>query len=151
MSKKQSLISKFALLTVLLSTGAFVINAFADRIVNNYDASGNRINSEKTIIFTRGANKGQAPEPEMFLDSLSSTRITIYPNPTEGDLRVDITGIEDFSGSELTINAANGAFLTRINPLQASNEVDMTTYKNGIYLFVIKINDEITTWKIIKK
>lgn len=151
MSKKQSLISKFALLSVLLTTGAFVTNAFADRIVNYYDSAGNRIGSEKTIIYTRGANGGDAPAPEMYLDSLSTTRISIYPNPTEGDLRIDIAGTEDFSGSELTINAANGAFITRINPLEASNEVDMTSYKDGIYLFVIKINDEITTWKIIKK
>ena len=150
MSKKQSLISKFALLTVLLSTGAFVINAFADRIVYNYDAAGNRLSAQRQILFSPSRTTG-VDEIKSYNDSLSNARITIYPNPTEGDLRIDIAGIDNFERSEVTIHSSNGAVLSKISPLTASNEVDMTTYEDGIYLFVIRINDETTTWKIIKK
>ena len=126
-------------------------SALADRVTYSYDASGNRIDSQREIVFTRGASNSKSAQSKKYLDSLSLARIAIYPNPTEGDLRIDITGIEDFTDTELTVRSLNGSVLEHIQPLDVTNEMDLTNYADGIYLVIIKLKDQSTTWKIIKK
>lgn len=142
---------KGRLLILSLVFASLCGSAFADRINNVYDSAGNRLTSEKVIIFTRGSVDGSAPEEKMFQDSLASTRITIYPNPTEGDLRIDIAGVSDFESSGLILYDMAGKVVKNITQLSESNELDITGYANGIYIMVIKINEETTTWKIVKK
>lgn len=126
-------------------------SALADRVTYSYDASGNRTDSQREIVFTRGASNSKSAQSKKYLDSLSLARIAIYPNPTEGDLRIDITGIEDFTDTELTVRSLNGSVLEHIQPLDVTNEMDLTNYADGIYLVIIKLKDQSTTWKIIKK
>lgn len=126
-------------------------SALADRVTYSYDASGNRTDSQREIVFTRGASNSKSAQSKKYLDSLSLARISIYPNPTEGDLRIDIIGIEDFNDTELTLRSLNGSVLEHIQPLDITNEMDLTNYADGIYLVIIKLKDQSTTWKIIKK
>jgi len=126
-------------------------NASADRLVYSYDASGNRQEVERTIYYSRGSNKSRTSRSKLYLDSLSSARITIYPNPTEGDIRIDIAGITDFKSSSLTVCDLKGRILYQMDELTESNELDITDYASGTYLFIIRIKEETTTWKIIKK
>ena len=130
---------------------SFCISTLADRVTYSYDASGNRTGSQREIVFTRGASNSKSAQSKKYLDSLSLSRISIYPNPTEGDLRIDITGIEDFTDTELTVRSLNGSVLEHIQPLDITNEMDLTNYADGIYLVIIKLKDQSTTWKIIKK
>ena len=130
---------------------SFCISTLADRVTYSYDASGNRTDSQREIVFTRGASNSKSAQSKKYLDSLSLARIAIYPNPTEGDLRIDITGIEDFTDTELTVRSLNGSVLEHIQPLDVTNEMDLTNYADGIYLVIIKLKDQTTTWKIIKK
>ena len=130
---------------------SFCISTLADRVTYSYDASGNRTGSQREIVFTRGASNSKSAQSKKYLDSLSLARIAIYPNPTEGDLRIDITGIEDFTDTELTVRSLNGSVLEHIQPLDVTNEMDLTNYADGIYLVIIKLKDQTTTWKIIKK
>ena len=128
-------------------------SALADRVTYSYDASGNRTGSQREIVYTRGASnsKSALQKPEKYLDSLSLARISIYPNPTEGDLRIDITGIEDYTDTELTVRSLNGSVLEHIQPLDVTNEMDLTNYADGVYMVIIRLKDQSTTWKIIKK
>lgn len=132
---------------------SFCISTLADRVTYSYDASGNRTGSQREIVYTRGASnsKSALQKPEKYLDSLSLARIAIYPNPTEGDLRIDITGIEDFTDTELTVRSLNGSVLEHIQPLDVTNEMDLTGYADGVYMVIIRLKDQSTTWKIIKK
>ena len=142
---------KGRLLVLSLVFASLCGSAFADRINNVYDSAGNRLTSEKVIIFTRGSVNGSVPEEKMYQDSLASTRITIYPNPTEGDLRIDIAGVTDFESSGLILYDMAGKVVCNITELSESNELDITSYANGMYIMVIKIKEESTTWKIVKK
>ncbi len=135
---------------LLLLTASLCTGVFAERLVYDYDASGNRISSERVISYSRGAGSKSA-KSRKYLDSLSTARITIYPNPTKGDLRIDITGVDDFEKSCLTVRSLNGTELYQLSPLDVTNEMDLTGYANGVYLFDIYIKGESTTWKIIKK
>ena len=144
-------LKKSYLLILSLVFASLCGSVYADKIVYTYDGAGNRYDSHRQIIYTRGSVDGEAPEMKMYQDSLSSARINIYPNPTEGDLKIDIEGVLDFESSGLTIYNMSGKVLYKTNELSESNELDITDYADGTYLLVIRIKEESTTWKIIKK
>ena len=125
----------------------------ADRIVYTYDASGNRTLREKEIVYrTRSVVDGESDEPEEYSDTLSAyNKVTVYPNPTEGLLRIDITGMERVVRSSLSAYSQSGQLLMGVSPLSDSNEIDLTGYPSAVYYFVIAIDDKTSTWKIIKK
>ncbi len=77
----------------------------------------------------------------------NSFNYTISPNPSNGifSVVVDANAIGTYSvysinGVELIQGAMNGSF-----------ELDMSTYEKGIYLFRIKLNEEVDVKKIILK
>jgi len=125
----------------------------ADRIVYTYDASGNRTLREKEIFYrTRSVVDGESDEPDEYSDTLSAyNKVTVYPNPTEGLLRIDITGMERVGRSSLSAYSQSGQLLMGVSPLSDSNEIDLTGYPSAVYYFVIAIDDKTSTWKIIKK
>ena len=125
----------------------------ADRIIYTYDASGNRTLREKEIVYrTRSVVDGESDEPDEYSDTLSVyNKVTVYPNPTEGLLRIDITGMERVGRSSLSAYSQSGQLLMGVSPLSDSNEIDLTGYPSAVYYFVIAIDDKTSTWKIIKK
>lgn len=125
----------------------------ADRIVYSYDNSGNRTLRQKEIVYrTRSVVDGESQEQEEYSDTLSFyNKVTIYPNPTEGLLKIDVTGMECVSSSSLSVFNQSGQLLMNIRPLSGSNEIDLTGYPSAVYYFIIALDDKTSTWKIIKK
>ena len=123
------------------------------RIVYTYDASGNRTLRQKEIVYnTRSVVDGGSNEPEEYSDTLSlSSKVTIYPNPTEGLLRIDITGMEQVDHSSLSVYGQSGQLLLSVSPLSVSNDIDLTGYPSAVYYFNIFLDDKRSVWKIIKK
>lgn len=124
------------------------MSARADRYVFSYDASGNRVYSQKEILIRGDESQENDSNPRQ--ESLSLHRITIYPNPTEGQLCVEITGEGSLEGASITIYGISGSIIYYNCELQNSNEIDLTPCQNGMYLLVIRIDGDTSTWKIIK-
>ncbi|MBO7111411.1 MAG: T9SS type A sorting domain-containing protein [Bacteroidaceae bacterium] len=123
-------------------------SAKADRIIFTYDASGNRIYSEKEILIRGDESQNRDKKPR--LQDLSLFHITIYPNPTQGQLRVEITGAESLEGASITIYSSSGSVIYYDNALDTVNDMDLTPCPNGIYLLMIRMGGETSSWKIIK-
>ncbi len=138
-------IIRWMICTLLLC--AFVKTVYADRIVYTYDASGNRTSSREIVFRGQGSEDNDSTPRR---DNLSLRRITIYPNPTEGELKVEITGGESFEGSSITIYGASGTVVYYNDEIGALNNIDLTQYPKGIYLMIIRIDGETSNWKIIK-
>lgn len=143
--KRSYHIIRWMICTLLLC--AFVKTVYADRIVYSYDVTGNRTSSQ-AIIF-RGENS-QDNDSVPRRHNLSLRRISIYPNPTEGQLRVEITGSDYFDGASITIYNASGSVIYNDSELDTVNDIDLTLCPNGIYLLIIRIDGETSSWKIIK-
>ncbi|MBR4810925.1 MAG: T9SS type A sorting domain-containing protein [Bacteroidaceae bacterium] len=135
---------------IIISLFLFVPTLYvhADRILYTYDAAGNRTITQRDIPFNRQGD-GESRQ-RTYQDSLSFSRITIYPNPTQGDLKIEITGTDSFDGSSMGIFSMNGILLYHKERLSAVNEIDITDYPDATYLFVIRINGKNSVWKIIK-
>lgn len=130
----------------LLSLG--MAEAHADRIFYYYDASGNRTYSQKEIIIRGNLPKDGDRAP--IHHELSLHRITIYPNPTDGCLSVEITGEGTLEGASITIYSSTGSIIYLDSSIDEMNEIDLTQCQNGIYLLMIRIDGEISSRKIIK-
>lgn len=120
----------------------------ADRYVFSYDASGNRVSTVKEILIRGEESQDSDKKPRR--QDLSLRHITIYPNPTQGQLSIEITGAESFEGASITIYGAGGSIVYYDSDIEAVNEINLAPCSNGIYLLIIRIDGETSSWKIIK-
>ena len=125
------------------------VSIHADRILYTYDASGNRTYSQKEVLF-RGDGQIQEQDTMPRRHDLGLRRITIYPNPTEGRLRVEITGDGELDGASIAIYGATGSIVYYDNEVEAVNNIDITPCTNGIYLLIIRVDGETSSWKLVK-
>lgn len=139
----------FRLFVISLFISVIAVKAYADRVVYSYDSSGNRIQSQKQIRL-RDAENGSDQDTIPLRESLSSHRITIYPNPTKGQFSVEITGSAIPDKSSISIYNLQGSVIYQKDEPDILNEIDLSSQPNGIYMLRIKIDSETSTWKIIK-
>jgi len=116
------------------------------KISFTYDASGNR--TERVIVLTKSA----AATPEVITDSADELHeIKIYPNPTKGQIKLEISNSEKIKSCTITINTmSNGKLVMRKKATLPITDIDISTQQSGIYIMVIEIDGNYTSWKIIK-
>lgn len=149
---------------VIILFSCFNMYAQAFNAVYSADANGNRLTA--TIIYLTTTLKSmqmdsttkmdsiQTTLKPATIDSLSNTRISIYPNPTHGSLQVKIDGltIDELSNTNNAISVWNlqGKEIFFIEPIQNDNSLDLLAVPDGIYIISIHINGNIKQYKIIK-
>ena len=120
----------------------------AQSIHYGYDQAGNRISRE--IIFP---SKSPALAKKMlshYSETISGKTLRIYPNPTRGLLKVELSGLGDDDSCDVRLyNTSGQQLFSSANPSTAT--IDITSQPQGVYYLNIVINDEKTVWKIIKK
>ena len=138
------------LLSVVLSMWAG-LDICAQRIKYTYDNAGNRLTRQKEIVVqTRGALSDEE-EPSVYEEELSETKVTIYPNPTRGMLKIDISGVEKFENARNSLYDLTGKLLQQWAEISQSNAIDLSERTPGMYIMRIAYNGKISSWKIIKE
>jgi len=136
---------------IIIMLHFFVVQGNAQQIVYEYDAAGNRTsrhivnNSPQAPLF--GTPKDFPPET----NEKERLAISVGPNPTSGQLTVSLSclGKEDVCDLQL-VNAA-GQTIFSLSMTSSKAILDLSRYANGIYLLRVNYNEEIHTYKIIKK
>lgn len=138
------------LLSVVLSMWAG-LDICAQRIKYTYDNAGNRLTRQKEIVVqTRGALSDEE-EPSVYEEELSETKVTIYPNPTRGMLKIDISGVEMFENARISLYDLTGKLLQQWAGISQSNAIDLSERTPGMYIMQVVYNGKISSWKIIKE
>lgn len=138
-------------LLLLLLLALFSSDTYAQHIKYTYDSAGNRKKRQKEIVVqTRGA-LSDGEEPSVYEEELSETKVTIYPNPTKGMLKVDISGIQKFEESRISLYDLTGKLLQQWAGISQSNAIDLSDRTPGMYIMQIAYNGKVSTWKIIKE
>lgn len=138
-----------SLLLMLLSG----ICCYGQYVTLGYDRDGNRVNR---VLVTpmpsvKSPQSGPRKQPDNILsESLQSKCITVYPNPTRGELSVEISNLEESDVCAITVHSMNGQ---RIVSLKGgpSTLVDITTAPNALYLLTVTINGHMASFKIVKE
>lgn len=108
-----------------------------------YDDAGNRTKKEIIISETRSA--------EIFTEELAQREIKIYPNPTQGQLKIEISDLGDDEEVNLTIYNVQGKKILSEKTSENYTIMDISSNPSGVYILQINIKGEISTWKIIKQ
>ena len=125
-----------------------------------YDAAGRR-NSRNNTITLKSANyitvrdsvvhvKSMSPEGS-FQETLGEQKIVIYPNPTKGQLKVEISEFDPSQKPVIYIYNPLGTLIIKKLPATGSEIIDLSSYNNGIYIMRIQLADKTSDWKIVKE
>ena len=132
------------------------MEGIAQTISYAYDNAGNRIS--RTIVLStssQGVKKAQDPIPVE--DQLGERKIIVYPNPTKGELAVEITGGNEKPVSEggdeirIILYSAEGTQLQSTPAITGKTPVNLSTYPTGWYILRVLAGEKATEFKIIKQ
>ena len=134
----------------------FYLSAFSQNAIRfAYDALGNRVKREIVLqnsdVVKRNMSSEEKKEDNFYSDMLSEKQIRIWPNPTEGHLKVEIQGLAPEEKACLRITSMSGAVVNVKETTSPVSELDLSHCINGIYLLHIATGRQETPWKIIKK
>jgi len=99
-------------------------------------------------------NFGCSANETIFVDAIISSvnqfakELSIYPNPTEGNINVIIDGetIEN-----ITIVNILGEVVYKVNPQSNKTTIDVRNFANGTYFIKVDITDDSIVRKFIKQ
>jgi hypothetical protein len=119
-----------------------------------YNADGSR-KLRTTDITLKSAKEARGDlaqnENKAFLDSIGSIKILIYPNPTHGQIKIEITGADFSKKSGVYLYNTSGTLLQQKVPASGNDVIDLSLYPSNIYLMRIMLNGKTSEWKILKE
>ena len=131
------------------------LTSFSQDIEFIYDASGNCIEKYKTITLASHIKKGNSLSDSISskesTDMIGDRTVTIYPNPTEGALRIEVKGECLKSPIVYFITDLSGKIFAQKQTYDLIYDYDMSRFASGVYLLRVVIDEKRKEWKIIKK
>ena len=117
-----------------------------------YDNAGNRISRKIVLLSSNPTHVKQdtiAPSPVD--EQLGERKLTVYPNPTKGELKVEITGGNNKDEISILLFSGKGVQLQSRKATNGTTPIDMTLYPPGWYILQVQAGDKVTELKIIKQ
>lgn len=140
--------NKIYCIIVLLLSYSFIASQTTN-VEFNYDADGNMI--LRKIIVVPSNIKGNPNQDDVISEEIGQQKIKIYPNPTNGIIKLDISEIDDLLNNYCLIYSLNGTLLLNKKISGSLTEIDLSSYETGSYLMDIHLGDKISRWKVIKQ
>lgn len=155
---------KTLFLSALLSLNFILLSG--QTIHYDYDNSGNRTKkyivlgkgnssddkiSKESIDTTKIDDLKKVNNTEEFKENLGELTIKIYPNPTQGNLSVEISGLSLDETIYYQIFSRTGLLLEAKNGLGYQFTVNFERYPSGIYILRLIIKGKTSQWKILKE
>jgi hypothetical protein len=81
------------------------------------------------------------------IDELSSEAITLYPNPTSGNLNVELNTIESINA---VVYDAQGKLILTANNLKNGSTIDLSTVETGIYMVHLSTENASMIQRVVK-
>jgi hypothetical protein len=149
------------IITLLLTAGATAQQYVIDYI---YDDAGNREERirREIIIPEQQQNTTKKTqeeidtelakiEDEFDFDAFAEGQIKVFPNPVQGELKINLVNMSDVLGAEAKLyNIAGNLLETQILNNNYSS-IDMNNHPQGIYILRLSKNNEFKEYKIVKK
>lgn len=159
-------------LLILLVCGTSYGQTATECINYEYDASGNRV-LRKVILLPKRLKNEETPaaliaaeDDELgisdiskrnektlntYEDMLGQTKLTISPNPTAGELKVEIPNLDGVNQGLIRVYDLNGRTIFEERVSNTTTTVDLSEQVNGTYILLLNINGKTSEWKVIKQ
>jgi len=139
----------FLVIAIFLTLHAQEI--FAQSAVSyRYDAAGNRVSRVITIERRLMSPENNEKEPKVYSDMLEDLEILIYPNPTDGIIKVEILKLPENQQARFCLYNLSGKLLIDTKSDSGYETFDLTEQLAGTYILQIIVGENKTEWKIIK-
>jgi len=141
----------------LFFVSIFLMLNAQDKITFGYDAAGNRIS--RTIVFATPQPAPPAPAEDkdkeektvVHTEMLSKIELKIYPNPTEGLLKVEINNLPEDVKANIWLYDMSGRMINFFGDVADEISINISNQPAGIYLMRVVAGEQRTEWKIIKR
>lgn len=126
----------------------------------SYDNAGNRISRTiRNILFenknvqsrSRTIKSTQDEEIQAEVEYISEKKITIYPNPTRGQLAIDIANLSTKKDNMIYCYTSYGQLIVSKKIISERTDIDLKNQPNGTYVLYIIMGEDKSVWKIIKQ
>ena len=137
---------------VLLSIVAMESSAQTRNVQFTYDNAGNRI-GRAIVLAQAPKSRGLANDStktEIYTDTFAEYQLHVYPNPTEGELKIELCGLPDGEVYHLLITNSSGVVIVNRKTSENPTVADLTTCPAGIYLMRIQYKNYTKDFKIIR-
>jgi Secretion system C-terminal sorting domain len=95
--------------------------------------------------------KDDSEQPKPSTQNMSNRVIKIFPNPTHGDLLVEMSGANPKEELRIQQYTAQGVVMENKQVTEGSNPQDLSSYPDGVYILRIVGSATGLEYKIIKK
>ena len=136
------------LITILLLLTA---RLQAQKVCITYDKAGNRTNRTICLKSEEATSDSVSIAKIPITENMGEMLITLYPNPTKGQLTIQITNITCETEGALELYDLSGRLVIVQKTVGESTMLDISRYPLGIYLMRIRACDKVSEWRIIKE
>jgi hypothetical protein len=148
----------FSLLFCLPSLGFSQSNPPTPTVHYSYDANGNRIQRWVTIDKIVKADTADSLHQDTAFknkvngaDNKQGQRISLYPNPTQGLLDLQITGMKEGETAEYVFVSLTGQELLRKKTGSPQTRIDISNFAPGTYVVNVTLGGRVERWKVVKQ
>jgi len=119
----------------------------------SYDDAGNRISRDVIYLKSTEVNPADSSgtaSPAVFSNLLQGCEVRVYPNPTRGQLSVEVLNLPAGETYSAEIYTSGGMALLKEEGLSHGHTLDLSGFREGMYVLRIILLRETMTWKVIK-
>lgn len=139
----------------IITLDSFILTG--QTITYDYDNSGNRI-KKYIVLQAKGLSSNDTVqkdnllnnEDEKIVDELNEVKVMIYPNPTQGILNVELSGIETDDTFGYQLYSQSGVLLKYIKSTGNPFSIDFSSYHSGMYILILINKNSRSEWKVFK-
>ena len=97
------------------------------------------------------AKGGSNSDSTYYIDQMQSVLMKVYPNPTQGKVYIEMQDGDEIGYSKICVFDSHGRLIHEQEGHGNAVELDLFTYPTGYYIVDLFVNEEHTTWKVVKK
>jgi hypothetical protein len=122
-----------------------------------YDNNGNRIQREYIIICplcekkNHDTTKTKTDSIKKYTANLGDQKITVYPNPTTGILKIDITNLTSNNKGTILLADMKGRMIYEDYTISSTNIINLLNISKGYYALKVSLNGKNKEWMIMKE
>ena len=83
-------------------------------------------------------------------DNMNAIKVRLYPNPIKNELSIDF-GTTKRNAKLILQNEIGQIVFEKSIRQEVISKIDMSTYKNGMYVLSIQTDNEIANYKVVKQ
>jgi hypothetical protein len=137
---------KTLLICVLLCIGHAILGQ--NKVEYTYDQAGNRL-TRQIVPLNKSATIGN--EEVVFESKTEKQSIKLYPNPTKGELKLNISSWNTETIANYTVTDISGRKILQRTVSNSVSTIDLSAQTKGSYILRLFIDNEWLEWKIIKE